>query len=381
MSGMILILSKYFNLKNGAARSALDMARASLENENNTALIYGQTFDYYNLFSWLNKKNLSIHRAPKFGGKKNKLLSRCESIIFDNSRLKVLKNMNPDMLLVNSLSSDFCGQHLKQVLDCPTILVVRESPSFYKNITSAIKRIKKFDHHLFVSKNGMEDWMDCAELIPENCYHIPNCMDAKIADSVLKFDKTYIREKLGFSNTELILSCVGRFMDRKNQQFLVEQLNELINQIPNLKLVFIGKQGGHYSRKFNQYICEKKLQNRVVCTGRKKNVLEFIYASDCLLLPSKAEASPRVIYESMAVGIPAIASNVDGVPELIEHEKSGWLFNLENPNEFRQGVVKLSTDLQYKNMLGKAAREKFLENYTFEIYNFKMSEFFNSIKN
>ena len=160
----------------------------------------------------------------------------------------------------------------------------------------------------------------------------------------------------------------------------MEQLTELINQIPNLKLVFIGKQGGHYSRKLKQYIREKKIQNRVVYTGRKKNVLEFIYASDCLVLPSKAEASPRVIYESMAVGVPAIASNVDGVPELIEHEKTGWLFNLENPNEFRQGVVKLSTDLQYKNMLGKAARKKFLENYTFEIYNFKMNNFFNSIK-
>lgn len=378
---MILILSKYFNLKNGAARSALDMARASLKNENTTALIYGQTFDFFNLYNWLKKKNLSIHRAPQFRGKNPNLLSRCESVLFDRSRLKTLQNMNPEILLVNSLGSDFFGKHLKQELDCQTVLVVRESPSFYKNKTSAIKRIIQFDYHLFVSKNGMEDWMNIAGLIPENCYHVPNCLDEKIAQPVLKSDKNEIRVKLGLSKKDFILVCIGRFMDRKNQQFLVEQLTELKNQIQNIKLVFIGKRGGQYSQIFNQYIHEKKLQNHVVCTGRIKNVLEFIYASDCLVLPSKAEASPRVIYEAMSVGVPTIASNVDGVSELIEHEKTGWLFDLKSSKEYRQGVIKMSSDEQYRNELGSAARLNFLENYTFEKYKFRMGKFFNSIKN
>ena len=60
--------------------------------------------------------------------------------------------------------------------------------------------------------------------------------------------------------------------------------------------------------------------------GFKKNILEYIYAADCLLLTANAEASPRVIYEAMALKTVVIASDIDGVPELIKDNETGYLY-------------------------------------------------------
>ena len=92
---MILIISKYFNLKNGAARSALDMARGSIESSRKTVLIYGQTFDYFNLNSFRKNKNIIIQRSPRFGGKRANILEKMETVLLDKDRLKKLKRLNP----------------------------------------------------------------------------------------------------------------------------------------------------------------------------------------------------------------------------------------------------------------------------------------------
>ena len=378
---MIFILSKYYNLKNGAARSALDIAKAAISSNNNINLIYGHTFDYWNLFKWVYNKNVSINRSPRFGGKNTNIIEKIETNLFDSNREKNLKKLKPNLLLVNSLGADFWGNYLKKSLKCKTILIVRESPSFYKNKDLAIKRIRRFENHLFVSDNGRKDWLEIADLKPENCFHVPNCIDINEVNPIYKMDKSNFRNSLGFSQNDFIIICIGRFMDRKNQKFLVHELPKIKKKIPNIKLVFVGKGGNNYNRKIDNFIRQKMLENEVIYMGRKKNALEYIYASDCLVLPSKAEASPRVIYEAMSLGIPCIASSVDGVSELVRHEQTGLLFNLDNPESFRNGIYKIAKNKDFRIDLAESSRKIYLENYTFDVYKSKMNMIFNKFLN
>ena len=80
-------------------------------------------------------------------------------------------------------------------------------------------------------------------------------------------------------------------------------------------------------------IAENRISNKEYRYGFKKNVLEYIYASDYLILTALAEASPRVIYEAMILKTLVISSNVGGVSELIEHGKTGYLYKNNNIEE------------------------------------------------
>ncbi|MEE9215348.1 MAG: glycosyltransferase family 4 protein, partial [Thermodesulfobacteriota bacterium] len=87
--------------------------------------------------------------------------------------------------------------------------------------------------------------------------------------------------------------------------------------------------------------------------GARQDAKEYIYASDLLILPSLAEAMPIVILEAMALKTPVIASNVDGISELIDNDKSGLLFSPLELDSFVEAFTHIlsnpSKAMQYSN--------------------------------
>ena len=86
--------------------------------------------------------------------------------------------------------------------------------------------------------------------------------------------------------------------------------------------------------------------------GPKENALEFIYGADVLVLPSRAEAMPRVILEAMALGVPVIGSDIGGHRELIEHNNTGLLFDPDNPQALADTLSSLvNGDIDIKSLI------------------------------
>ena len=108
-------------------------------------------------------------------------------------------------------------------------------------------------------------------------------------------------------------------------------------------------------------------KNSVSLYGFKKNVLEYIYASDCLILTALAEASPRVIYEAMALNTAIIASNVGGVSELIIDNHSGFLYKKNDIKNLIFNIEKL-LDLSTKNKIVKNAYKNYYNFFSNEIH-------------
>jgi glycosyltransferase involved in cell wall biosynthesis len=100
-----------------------------------------------------------------------------------------------------------------------------------------------------------------------------------------------------------------------------------------------------------------------------KNIMKDCY---CLVLPSLSEGLPRVLLEAQALSKPLIASEVGGIPELIEDGQTGFLFEVGNSNELAEKLKILikNRDLAIKigrigkNFVAKNfSNEKYMENY------------------
>ena len=96
----------------------------------------------------------------------------------------------------------------------------------------------------------------------------------------------------------------------------------------------------------------------------KRNALEYLYVCDLLLFPSRAEAMPRVILESMALHIPIVSTDVDGIKEMIEHEKSGLLLSLNETHLIPEYVLQLYNDDIIKNELAKNAHKVYWDKFS-----------------
>lgn len=134
---------------------------------------------------------------------------------------------------------------------------------------------------------------------------VPNAIDTE----KFKFDvnkRIEIRKKLGLEN-EFIIGHVGTFFDVKNQKFLVDIFGEFVKIRDNARLLLIGE--GPMKAEIVEKVERMNLNNKVIFTGAKKNVNEYLQAMDVFTLPSKFEGFPIVSVEAQTAGLPCIISS------------------------------------------------------------------------
>jgi len=102
----------------------------------------------------------------------------------------------------------------------------------------------------------------------------------------------------------------------------------------------------------------------------------YFAMSRMLALPSHSEGSPNVVLEAMAAGLPIAATIVGGVPEILEHGKTGLLTPSGDPEAMAAALRELLTQAELGNRLGESARAESNRNYTLESYTRKLVGFY-----
>ena len=326
---MILFISKSYNNRNGAARSGIDVVKSIVKADAQLGLLYVNSNNNFKEIPNYNK--IPILRSPRFKSKLNKfntsnIKSYIEGKIFDNYRINKIKSLDIKFIIANSLSAEPYAKNLSKILSVKSCLIVRESTEFYANPKKTSNRINYFDYVVFVSSNVMKKWISIAPELENKSTYIPNTINQLSINNVITQSKNYFKNKLHFSDKEVNLVVVGKFIDRKNQNLIISNLNKFTKADKKIKFHFIGKNLNSYGQKMKNILRQSSYKEMVSLYGFRKNILEYIYAADCLLLTANAEASPRVIYEAMALKTIVIASDIDGVPELIKDNETGYLY-------------------------------------------------------
>lgn len=140
-----------------------------------------------------------------------------------------------------------------------------------------------------------------------------------------------------------VLLSVGRIDPVKNQLFLVEQLPELIRRHPRVLLVLAGPCTDEaYGPALERRIDELGVRGHVLLTGKippaDPRLIGLMQEARVALLSSVSETFGLVILEAWAAGTPAVSSRTSGAGALIEAGRTGWLFDLVQPETFHRAV-------------------------------------------
>jgi glycosyltransferase involved in cell wall biosynthesis len=149
--------------------------------------------------------------------------------------------------------------------------------------------------------------------------------------------------------------CVGSICFHKNQNNFIRALDSLARE-KEFRIVFLGQAGKDaYGTEFLQLVKERPWCEFAGWAGREELKKRFQTAS-FLVLPTREDNCPMVVLEAMAAGLPVLASNVGGVPDLIQPEKNGLFCDPKKPESFTTGVSQLLNDPVLCARLAAAAK-------------------------
>ena len=164
------------------------------------------------------------------------------------------------------------------------------------------------------------------------------------------------------------LTTVGTLVQGKRQDLVIEACARLIKKGINLKLNIVGEKPRWHSNEYQKYLNELVdkhcISQHVHFLGWVENPISILQESDIFVLPSDTEGMPLSIIEAMAIGLPCIATNVGGIPELIDNGFTGLVIDPDHVDELVYSIQRLIDDPHLSERMGENARKKYAGNFT-----------------
>src|SRR5439155_19848217 len=137
-----------------------------------------------------------------------------------------------------------------------------------------------------------------------------------------KADRAQKRLELRLGSDEIVLGAVGRLDIQKSHAILIDAVAKLKDKFP-VRCLIIGE--GPKRASLEAQVRRLHLENHIRLLGERDDVTSWLSCLDIFVLPSLWEGLPNALLEAMAVGLPVVASAVDGVPEVVTDGKNGLL--------------------------------------------------------
>jgi glycosyltransferase involved in cell wall biosynthesis len=151
-----------------------------------------------------------------------------------------------------------------------------------------------------------------------------------------------------------VVTTVGILHQRKGQHVLLHAIARLpADARPEIWLVGMGPN----AKSLRTLATDLGIGELVMFFGRRDDIPTILSASDVYVQASLADPLPRARLEAMALGLPSIASAVDGIPEIITHEESGWLVPSGDPIALAEQLTNVLRDRERAQRVGTYAEQ------------------------
>lgn len=165
-----------------------------------------------------------------------------------------------------------------------------------------------------------------------------------------------LNQLLKLSEDVIIIGNTSALAPHKDYFTFVDTAEIILKSIPRAHFVIIGN--GPLENEVKDYFKQKELLDRVSFTGFRNDIHELLPDFDVFLMTSTTEGLGTSIIDAFACNVPVVSTKAGGIPELIEHEKSGLLAPIGNAEQLAHNVVRLLNDeLLRQNIIAGAAEK------------------------
>ncbi len=206
------------------------------------------------------------------------------------------------------------------------------------------------DEFIAVSEEGRRQMIEVEGIRPADITLVKN----GVARRDDRAGRAGARNTLGLAEGATVVGTVANLRSEKALEVLIEAGKLLSQTRPELRVVIVGE--GPERAKLEREIARLEAQDLVLMTGYRDDVPDLLAAFDVAVCCSDFEGGPLSVMEYMDAGLPVVATDVGGLPELIRHEETGLLVPPRDPHALAAAASRLLDDQSLGSRLGDAGK-------------------------
>jgi glycosyltransferase involved in cell wall biosynthesis len=171
-----------------------------------------------------------------------------------------------------------------------------------------------------------------------------------------------VRDELGIPRDAWVVGTIGRLAPEKDQAALVRAMVPLLDE--KRRLVIVGDGAERIS--LDDLVRSLERGRYVHLTGARRDPARLLAAFDVFALSSCTEGLPLVLLEAMAAGLPVVSTDVGGIGDVVEHERTGFLVPRTSMARFADELLRLYRNPDLARKVGMTARHAVRNTYSVE---------------
>lgn len=271
--------------------------------------------------------------------------------------LLLIKKLKIDLLHCNTFKSGLLGSILTLFLNTPLIFRARLGILFLSH--GILDKIIFTRAHLILANSHYVKQTFTERFGESNKVSV--VYNPLVDEIILKKEVQSTLSKQYFNNSSVFyFGVISRVEPFKRLHDVVDAAKELVRTRINFKILFIGAKskadGDEYFNLLQSRIKENQLQQFFEFTDYISDIHEVTSLLNCVLLCTEGEALSRGVYESQLLGVPIIASDSGGNPELIVHNETGLLFRPGDTKDLAEKMNQIMNDKTLSDKISVSAK-------------------------
>jgi len=263
--------------------------------------------------------------------------------------LRYLRLHRPQLLHTQLEFADILGTVAAKLLGIPSVSTVHTLDIFPEK-KSAWGRMKlrwfllgKFcDRVIAVSEKTRLHYLQSGGLQPDKVITLYNGVDISRFKNTDASQAAKTKQALRLPLNSRVIITIAVLREPKGIQFMIEALPAILEQFPDVHYLIVGD--GEYSAALTELVTALAIKNHVTFAGHRTDIPDLLACSDIFVLPTLKDALPTVLIEALAAERPIVASDVGGVPEIIENGVNGLLVASGDPSKLAEACLRLLKD-------------------------------------
>jgi len=270
--------------------------------------------------------------------------------------LQYFKKQSPDLIHTQLEFSDTLGNVAAKILHLPSVSTLHtlEIPKKRKFAILRLK-LKWFvlkhycDAIITVSEKTREHHLKFGKLPPAKIKTIYNGIQLSRFQGGNKTHPNKVKQALNLRLNHTIITTIAVLREPKGIQYMLKALPGVLKHKPDLTYMIVGD--GVYKASLQDLVADLRLQEHVVFTGYRTDIPNLLTISDLFILPSLGDALPTVLIEALASETPIIATQVGGIPEIIENNVNGLLVPPADSESLAEACLKILQNQELSHQL------------------------------
>ncbi|MCD6386219.1 glycosyltransferase, partial [Candidatus Sumerlaeota bacterium] len=316
-------------------------------------------------------KGIPVHLVPMRGKMDFSVLPSIISIL-KKERADILQSHTARTHFLARLASIFVSIKKLATVHSP-ILLDTNIDLRPKKLNYWIERLTARWSDLFVtvSEEGKETLI--RQGIPsEKIFVIYNGVDLRNVVRLNDEEKHQLRQELGFSSSNLIVSMIAQLRPRKGAEYFIRAIPHVRTQIPESRFLIVGDaefvEGRDYLNELKQLAEKLSVTEVLTFTGFRPDADKIMEIVDVLVLPSLfGEGLPLVLIEAMAHGVPVVATNTSGNKEVVVDGETGMLVPPTDVIQLADKLTILLRSPELRRKMGISGRHRVQEKFSLDM--------------